>query len=63
MSMSVWMGAFFMPGAFLTATQQTAAKVLESSMEQLQMVLDVVEDEENPFTEGAPVRTQTQGIA
>jgi dynein heavy chain 1 len=58
MSDPVWMGAFFMPGAFLTATQQTAAKVLESSMEQLQMIVDVVEDEGNPFDEGAPAGSQ-----
>lgn len=111
MSDPVWMGAFFMPGAFLTvrkprrgetvlntrcmvlrytcthahcnestvaavqlntgvclrsaaslavlqATQQTAAKVLESSMEQLQMIVDVVEDEGNPFDEGRPAGSQ-----
>merc|ERR1711871_1312178 len=58
MSTPVWMGGFFMPGAFLTATQQTAAKVLGSSMEQLQMIVDVVEDEENPFDEAAPAGSQ-----
>lgn len=40
------------------ATQQTAAKVLKSSMEQLQMIMDVVDDEENPFTEGAAEGSQ-----
>ena len=52
------MGAFFMPGAFLTATQQTAAKVLNSSMEMLTMVVDVIEEGDPEFTEGAVVGSQ-----
>lgn len=55
---SVWMGAFFMPGAFLTATQQIAAKVLESSMEQLTMLVDVIEEGDPEFTEGAVAGSQ-----
>ena len=52
------MGAFFMPGAFLTATQQTAAKVLNSSMEQLKMIVDVIDAGEPEFSEGAPAGSQ-----
>jgi len=58
LSTPVWMGAFFMPGAFLTATQQSAAKVLESSMEQLKMIVDVISDGEPEYTEGAPAGSQ-----
>jgi len=56
--MAVWMGAFFMPGAFLTATQQTAAKALNSSMEMLKMVVDVIEEGDPEFTKGAVVGSQ-----
>ena len=42
----------------MQATQQVAAKVLKSSMEQLQMIVDVVEDEGNPFDEARPAGSQ-----
>ena len=57
LSDKLWVGGFFGPIAFLTATQQTAAAALGAALELLELVVDVV-GEDDGFTDGAPVGTQ-----
>lgn len=54
----LWMGGFFGPIAFLTATQQTAAAALGAALELFELVVDVIPEDGPAFIEGAPTGTQ-----